>query len=107
MASTLVFSSDIQVQKGWVMEDNEEIKDDAPNATATATEGSNKNKVLRQSMETAYQKEAELEGGQLLNLGILKTTSGNVIKRLKTRQETLVATRASKNAATAIKQIAI
>lgn len=38
--------------------------------------------------------------------GVLKATSGNAAKRLKSRQETRIATRASKNAEAAIKQIA-
>ena len=42
----------------------------------------------------------------MLNVGVLKVTSGNATKRLGTRQETRVVTRAGKNGATAIQQMA-
>ena len=57
-------------------------------------------------MDIARQLEAELERNQSPNVGVLKITSGNVTKRLKARQDTRVATRATKNAEATIKQIA-
>ena len=57
-------------------------------------------------MDIARQLEAELERNRVPNAGVLKATSRNVTKRLKARQETRVATRASKNAEATLKQIA-
>lgn len=42
----------------------------------------------------------------MANIRVLKATSGNAVKRLKIRQDTRVASRASKNAEATIKQIA-
>ena len=57
-------------------------------------------------MDIARQLEAELERNQPPNIGVLKIASGNATKRLKARQDTRVATRATKNAEATIKQIA-
>ena len=88
------------------MEDYEAMASDAHDAynafdaTAIETQGSNENEALHQGIEV------ELEEDNVLNVGVLKATSGNVSKRLGTRQETRMATRASKNGATAIQQMA-
>lgn len=62
--------------------------------------------VLRQALQIARQLELELERNQLANHRILKATSGNATKQLKMRQETHVATRVTKSAEAAMKQIA-
>ena len=71
----------------------------ARDAIAIAIQGSNENETLHQEIE------AGLERGNELNVGALKATSGNVTKRLGTRQETRGAIRASKNG-TPIQQMA-
>lgn len=62
--------------------------------------------VLCQTLQIARQLELESEGNQSANLGTLKATSGNTTKRLKMRQETRVATRATETTEAAMKQIA-
>ena len=63
------------------MEDYEGMASDAPDAynafdaTATETQSSNENEALHQGIE------AELEEDNVLNVGVLKATSGNVSKR--------------------------
>ena len=76
---------------------------DAYNANpATAVEG--EHETPHQTLQ--HQFEVEARRNQSENLGVLKATSGNAAKRLNNRQETRVATRASKNAEAAIKQLA-
>ena len=70
--------------------------------TGTAVEG--EHETPQQTLQ--HQFEVEARRNQSENLEVLKATSGNAAKRLKNRQETRVATRASKNAEAAIKQIA-
>lgn len=72
---------------------------DAPDANAT--QGSNEKETLHQGTEMAHQNEAELETNNLLNVGVLRVMSGNITKRLGTRQETWGTTQA-KTAATTI-----
>ena len=78
---------------------------DATDATTTTTTG-HENEALYQSMDIARQLEAEVGKSHGSSMGALKATSGNGAKRLKAKQETRVATRASKNAEATIKQIA-
>lgn len=56
---------------------------DAPDATATTREEDES-----QPGQIAYQAGVEVERNQMVSLGVLKATSGNVAKRLRTRQET-------------------
>ena len=81
------------------MEEYEGIENDSSTTTAVEQEG-----TLHQALQ--HQLGGEAERNQLANIGVLKATSGNATKRLKIRQDTRVATRASKNAEAAIKQIA-
>ena len=74
-------------------------------ATTTTTTG-HENEALYQSMDIARQLEAEVGKSHGSSMGALKTTSGNGAKRLKAKQVTRVATRASKIAEANIKQIA-
>ena len=78
---------------------------DATEATAATMKGQ-KQEIESQSLLNARQLELEIERNQLGNLGILKATSGNTVKRWKMRQETRAITRAGKLAEAAIKQIA-
>ena len=90
------------------MEEYEDIENDAPdaydayNATASTAAAGGQD----QTGQIARQLGIEVERSQSANPGVLKTTSGNVAKRLKMRQETRVTTRAGKTAEAAIKQIA-
>ena len=74
---------------------------DAPDATATTREGDSS-----QPGQIACQAEVEAERNQLVSPGVLKATSGNVAKRLRTRQETRSTIKSGKTAEAAIKQIA-
>ena len=74
---------------------------DAPDATATTRE-----EDLNQPAQIAGQAGVEAEGNQLVSLRALKATSGNVAKRLRTRQETRLTTKSGKTAEAAIRQIA-
>lgn len=56
---------------------------DAPDATATTREEDES-----QPGQIACQAGVEVERNQMVSLGVLKATSGNVAKRLRTRQET-------------------
>ena len=82
------------------MEEYENMENDAPDAldATTAIARRDEYEARHQSMDTASQPEEEVEKNYLSNLGALKATSGNGAKRLKARQETRMATRASKNA---------
>lgn len=92
------------------MEDYEGKASDAPDAynvfdvTATTIaaerQGSNKNEALQLGLANGLEKD------NVRNVKILKATSGNVSKWLGTKQETRVATQASKNGAIAIQQVA-
>ena len=64
------------------------------------------NKAMYQSMDIARQLEAEIRKSHGLKIGALKATSRNGAKRLKAKQETRVATWASKIAEVTIKEIA-
>ncbi len=57
-------------------------------------------------MDIARQLETEIERNHGSSMGFLKTTSGNVTKRLKTKQGTRISIRVSKNTEATIKQIA-
>ena len=90
------------------MEEYEDIENDAPdaydayNATASTAAAVGQD----QTGQIARQLGIEVERSQSANPEVLKTTSGNVAKRLKTRQEMRVTARAEKTAKAAIKQIA-
>lgn len=74
---------------------------DAPDATATTR------KDLSQLGQGACQVGVGAGKNQLVSPGVLKATSGNVAKRVRTRQETRTTARLGKTAAeTAIRQIA-
>ena len=89
-----------------MMEEYEDVENDASGASgATATAG-HEHDVLHQALQIARQLELESERNQSANLGVLKATSGNATKRLKMRQETRAATRTTKTAEAAMKQIA-
>lgn len=73
---------------------------DAPNAPdATTTGGGQENDFTGHNREMIRQPEVEMEGMLGGNLGVLKATSGNGAKRLKTR----ATTRAGKTAEAAVK----
>lgn len=88
------------------MEEHKDIENDAPDpcdASTTTTFGHER--ILHQALQRQFI-EGKGERSQLANVRVLKATSGNAVKRLKIRQDTRVATRASKNAEATIKQIA-
>ena len=75
---------------------------DAPDATATTRE-----EDVSQLGQGACQVGVGAGKNQLVSPGVLKATSGNVAKRIRTRQETRTTARLGKTAAeTAIRQIA-
>ncbi|MCJ1348444.1 hypothetical protein MMC31_006676, partial [Peltigera leucophlebia] len=76
------------------MEEYEDIENDAYDATASTAAAGRQD----QTGQIARQLGIEVERSQSANPGVLKTTSGNVAKRLKMRQETRVTTRAGKTA---------
>ena len=59
-----------------------------------------------QRMDIARQLETETERNHESSLGVFKTTSGNMTKKLKAKQEKRIITRESKNKEASIKQIA-
>ena len=76
---------------------------DAPNPTArTSTHGGQELELWSPAEEISHQKEVESEGNQLDNAGVLRASSGNATKRLKSR----VLTRAEKSAEAAMRQFA-
>ena len=77
---------------------------DAPDATATTREY--EQEALSQTGQVACQSGMEGQRNQLVSLGVLKATSGNAAKRLRTRQETRTTAKWSKTAEATIKQIA-
>ena len=92
------------------MEEYEDIECDAPNASdtpdapdVTTTMGEQENDLDRWMIRQA---ERGMEGKLVENSGVLKVTSGNAAKRLKSRQETRATTRAGKTAEAAVKQLA-
>lgn len=99
LRSLEVIVSSAPFYKNGTMEEYNDIRNDA----STTTEVEHK-KTLHQALQR--QLKGEAERNQLANTGVLKTTSRNAIKRVKIKQDARVATRASKNAQTAIKQIA-
>lgn len=77
-----------------------------PTPDATTTTRGHENEAQYQGIVIARQLESEIERNHGSSEGFPKTTSGNVAKRLKAKQERRVITRASKNAEATIKQIA-
>ena len=92
------------------MEEYEDMEGDAFDASdapdATTTIGGQEHEATSQNGQMIRQLEVGLEGNPVGNVGVLKTTSGNVAKRLKMRQETRVTTRAGKTAEAAVNQLA-
>lgn len=94
------------------MEEYEGIENDAPdacdtpyapNATATtATPGGQELELWSPAGEITYQIGVESEGNQLDNAGVLRATSGNATKRLKSQ----VLIKAEKSAEAAMRQFA-
>ena len=72
---------------------------------ATEAQGSIKNRARNRSIEIAHPTEDGLKKGSL-NVKVLKMTSGNITKWLRTRQETQATTQASQNAAITTSQMA-
>lgn len=73
---------------------------------ATKAQKSNKNNVLHQGIEIVQLGKDRLEIS-LLNIGILKATSENVIIQFRIKQKIWVTTQVSKNSVTTTLQIAI
>ncbi len=95
------------------MEEYEDIEGDAFDAfdasdapDATTPSGGQENEVTSQNRRMICQLDVGLEGKLVGNPGVLKATSGNVVKRLKMRQETRATTRAGKTTEAAVKQLA-
>ena len=89
------------------MEKYEKIENNAPNSfdafdapATTITPGGHKYGTLSQTGQIMYKGGVESEKNQLGNVGVLRATSGNATKRLKSR----VTTRAGKSAEAAIKK---
>ena len=80
---------------------------DAPGAT-DATDATPANAQGQQQHQTPPEQpgRSDNEGNHLAKAGILRATSGNGAKRLRTRQESRVTTRAGKSAEAVIKQFA-
>lgn len=68
--------------------------------------GKQEYKTLHQNWQIIQYLELKVKRNQLVNLRVLKLTSGNAAKRLKMRQETRAMTKAGKSAEATIKQIA-
>ncbi len=89
-----------------MMEEYEDMENDASGESGATEAAGHEQEVLSQALQIARQLELESEKSRLANPEVLKSTSGNATKRLKMRQETRVATRATKTAEAAMKQIA-
>ena len=92
-----------------MMEEYEGIENSAPDAcdapsasNATATPGGQELELWSPAGEITHQIGVESEENQVDNAGVLRATSGNVTKRLKSR----VLTRAEKSAEAAMRQFA-
>ena len=89
------------------MEEYEDIENNAPDAfdafdapAITTNPGGHQHETLSQTGQIMHKGGVESEGNQLGNVRALRVTSGNAIKRLKSR----VTTRAGKSAEAAIKK---
>ncbi len=96
------------------MEEDKDLRNGTPDglcatdATDATTTSSRKldNKGLYQSMDIARQLKSETKRNHGSSFGVHKTTSRNVTKKLKAKQEAQAIIGASKNAEATIKQIA-
>ena len=87
------------------MEEYEDVENDTSGASGTTAAAGHEQEVLSQALQIAHQLQLESERNQSANPGVFKANSGNAKKRLKMKQETRVATRATKTAEAAMKQI--